>query len=79
MLSFDNMQGLRLVTGVAVVLIAALAIQGSANLRKPIEDDTELFLNFLRNDVLPERYRGPEYFKKIVSKSKGLFKLSRFH
>lgn len=43
MLSFDKMQGLRLVTGVAVVLIAALAIQGSANLRKPIEDDTELF------------------------------------
>lgn len=73
------MQGLRLVTGVAIVLIAALAIRGSANLRKPIVDDTELFLNFLRNDVLPERYRRPEYFKKTVSRSKVIFKLGRSH
>jgi hypothetical protein len=49
--------------------IVIAALQGSASLRKPIEDETELFLNFLKQDVLPERYRSKEYFKKIVSQS----------
>lgn len=61
----DRMRG---VVCVVAIIIAALAIQGNANPGKAIEDDTELFLNFLKQDVLPERYRSKEYFKKIVSK-----------
>ncbi|XP_061189384.1 ganglioside GM2 activator-like [Saccostrea echinata] len=53
------------VAGSVAVIVAALAIQGSASFRKLIEDDTELFLNFLKHDVLPERYRSTEYFKNI--------------
>lgn len=49
------------------------------NFRKLIVDDIELFLNFLRNDVLLECYCGLEYFKKIVSRSKVFFKLGRLY
>ncbi|XP_048779176.2 ganglioside GM2 activator-like [Ostrea edulis] len=58
----DRMRG---VVCFVAIIIAALAIQGNANPGKAIEDDTELFLNFLKQDVLPERYRSKEYFKKI--------------
>lgn len=63
--------------GVVIVLIVVLVIWGFVNFRKLIVDDIELFLNFLRNDVLLECYCGLEYFKKIVSRSKVFFKLGR--
>lgn len=65
--------------GVVIVLIVVLVIWGFVNFRKLIVDDIELFLNFLRNDVLLECYCGLEYFKKIVSRSKVFFKLSRLY
>lgn len=65
--------------GVVIVLIVVLVIWGFVNFRKLIVYDIELFLNFLRNDVLLECYCGLEYFKKIVSRSKVFFKLGRLY
>lgn len=65
--------------GVVIVLIVVLVIWGFVNFRKLIVDDIELFLYFLRNDVLLECYCGLEYFKKIVSRSKVFFKLGRLY
>lgn len=65
--------------GVVIVLVVVLVIWGFVNFRKLIVDDIELFLNFLRNDVLLECYCRLEYFKKIVSRSKVFFKLGRLY